>query len=138
MANFCTNCGNKLDLNDTVCSNCGKVIKDRVVREEVEAEKVAEDKESISNQTQNNNKNQNYNPQAKNRVVAGLLAIFLGGFGVHNFYLGYNGRAIAQLLITVLSCCTLSFISALWGFIEGILILSGNIETDAYGNKLVD
>ena len=127
-----------MDLNDTVCSNCGKVIKDRVVREEVEAEKVAEDKESVSNQTQNNNKNQNYNPQAKNRVVAGLLAIFLGGFGVHNFYLGYNGRAIAQLLITVLSCCTLSFISALWGFIEGILILSGNIETDAYGNKLVD
>lgn len=127
-----------MDLNDTVCSNCGKVIKDRVVREEVEAEKVAEDKESVSNQTQNNNKNQNYNPQAKNRVVAGLLAIFLGGFGAHNFYLGYNGRAIAQLLITVLSCCTLSFISALWGFIEGILILSGNIETDAYGNKLVD
>lgn len=71
-------------------------------------------------------------------MVAGLLAIFLGGFGAHNFYLGYNGRAIAQLLITVLSCCTLSFISALWGFVEGILILSGNIETDAYGNKLVD
>lgn len=138
MANFCTNCGNKLDLNDTVCGNCGKVIKDRVVREEVEAEKVTEDKKSVSDQTQNNNKSQNYNPQTKNRVVAGLLAIFLGGFGAHNFYLGYNGRAIAQLLITVLSCCTLSFISALWGFVEGILILSGNIETDAYGNKLVD
>lgn len=138
MANFCTNCRNKLDLNDTVCSNCGKVIKDRVVREEVEAEKVTEDKKSVSDQTQNNNKSQNYNPQAKNRVVAGLLAIFLGGFGVHNFYLGYNGKAIAQLLITVLSCCTLSVISSLWGFVEGILILSGNIETDAYGNKLVD
>lgn len=135
MANFCTNCGNKLNLNDTVCSNCGKAVKDRVVREEVKAEKVTEEtKESTSNQ----NQNQNYNPQAKNRVVAGLLAIFLGGFGVHNFYLGYNGRAIAQLLITVLSCCTLSFVSALWGFIEGILILSGNIETDAAGNKLVD
>ena len=137
MANFCTNCGNKLNLNDTVCSNCGKSVKDRVVREEVKAEKVTEEtKESTSNQNQT--QNQNYNPQAKNRVVAGLLAIFLGGFGVHNFYLGYNGRAIAQLLITVLSCCTLSFVSALWGFIEGILILSGNIETDAAGNKLVD
>lgn len=137
MANFCTNCGNKLNLNDTVCSNCGKAIKDRVVREEVKAEKVTEEtNESSTNQNQT--QNQSYNPQAKNKVVAGLLAIFLGGFGVHNFYLGYNGRAIAQLLITVLSCCTLSFVSSLWGFVEGILILSGNIDTDASGNKLVD
>lgn len=137
MANFCTNCGNKLNLNDTVCSNCGKAVKDRVVREEVKAEKVTEEtNESSTNQTQT--QNQSYNPQAKNKVVAGLLAIFLGGFGVHNFYLGYNGRAIAQLLITVLSCCTLSFVSSIWGFIEGILILSGNIDTDASGNKLVD
>lgn len=137
MANFCTNCGNKLNLNDTVCSNCGKAVKDRVVREEVKAEKVTEEtNESSTNQAQT--QNQSYNPQAKNKVVAGLLAIFLGGFGVHNFYLGYNGRAIAQLLITVLSCCTLSFVSSIWGFVEGILILSGSIDTDASGNKLVD
>lgn len=133
MANFCTNCGNKLNLNDTVCSNCGKEIKDRVVREEVKAEKV-EDKEF----TDVKSEKQNVNPQAKNKIVAGLLGIFLGGFGVHNFYLGYTGKAVAQLLITVLSCCMLSFVSSIWGFIEGILILSGNIDTDANGNKLVD
>lgn len=133
MANFCTNCGNKLNLNDTVCSNCGKEIKDRVVREEVKAEKV-EDKEF----TDVKNEKQNVNLQAKNKIVAGLLGIFLGGFGVHNFYLGYTGKAVAQLLITVLSCCMLSFVSSIWGFIEGILILSGNIDTDANGNKLVD
>lgn len=133
MANFCTNCGNKLNLNDTVCSNCGKEIKDRVVREEVKAEKV-EDKEF----TDVKSEKQNVNLQAKNKVVAGLLGIFLGGFGVHNFYLGYTGKAVAQLLITVLSCCMLSFVSSIWGFIEGILILSGNIDTDANGNKLVD
>lgn len=133
MANFCTNCGNKLNLNDTVCSNCGKEIKDRVVREEVKAEKV-EDKEF----TDVKSEKQNVNLQAKNKVVAGLLGIFLGGFGVHNFYLGYTGKAVAQLLITVLSCCMLSFVSSIWGFIEGILILSGNIDTDANGNRLVD
>ncbi len=133
MANFCTNCGNKLNLNDTVCSNCGKEIKDRVVREEVKAEKV-EDKEF----TDVKSEKQNVNLQAKNKVVAGLLGIFLGGFGVHNFYLGYTGKAVAQLLITVLSCCMLSFVSSIWGFIEGILILSGNIDTDANGNKLID
>lgn len=133
MANFCTNCGNKLNLNDTVCSNCGKEIKDRVVREEVKAEKV-EDKEF----TDVKSEKQNVNLQAKNKIVAGLLGVFLGGFGVHNFYLGYTGKAVAQLLITVLSCCMLSFVSSIWGFIEGILILSGNIDTDANGNKLVD
>lgn len=140
MANFCTKCGSKLELNDTVCPNCGALIKDRVVKEEVVAEKVDDTKSkgntySNSNSTSTNN---TYNPQAKNKVVAGLLGIFLGGFGVHNFYLGYTGKAVAQLLITVLSCCMLSFVSSIWGFIEGILILSGNINKDADGNDLVE
>ena len=134
MANFCTNCGNKLDLNDTVCSNCGKEVRSKTVKVEVQAEKVNDEvKEENVNQTSNN-----FSRPGKNKVVAGLLGIFLGSFGVHNFYLGYTGKAVAQLLITVLSCCTLSFISSIWGFIEGILILAGNIDTDAYGNKLVD
>lgn len=120
MANFCTQCGNKLELNDTICSNCGRLIKGNKVVEEVEAIKVEKIKKTNS----------------KNKIVAGLLGVFLGGFGVHNFYLGYYGKAIAQLLITVLSCCTLSFVSSIWGFIEGILILSGNIDKDASGNKL--
>ena len=37
----------------------------------------------------------------KSQVAAGLLAFFLGFFGIHNFYLGYKGKAIAQLLITI-------------------------------------
>ncbi len=37
----------------------------------------------------------------KNRIVYILLAFFLGCFGIHNFYAGYIGRGIAQLLITV-------------------------------------
>lgn len=31
----------------------------------------------------------NTNPNAKSKMAAGLLGIFLGSFGVHNFYLGY-------------------------------------------------
>ena len=139
MANFCTKCGSKLELNDTVCPNCGALIKGRVVKEEVVAEKVEEQKsEESKNANVNSNTNNTYNPQAKNKVVAGLLGIFLGGFGVHNFYLGYTGKAVAQLLITVLSCCMLSFVSSIWGFIEGILILTGNINKDADGNDLVE
>ena len=39
---------------------------------------------------------------AKQRIVYILLALFLGTLGVHNFYAGYTGKAIAQLLITLL------------------------------------
>ena len=32
----------------------------------------------------------------KSKMVAGLLGIFFGSFGVHNFYLGYNTKAVLQ------------------------------------------
>lgn len=76
-------------------------------------------------------------PNTKSKLVAGLLGIFLGTFGVHNFYLGYNGKAVAQLLMTILSCGALAAVSAVWGLIEGILILAGStITTDATGRPL--
>ena len=78
------------------------------------------------------------NPNAKSKIAAGLLGIFLGAFGVHNFYLGYTGKAVAQLLITILSCGVLSFASGVWGLIEGILILTGSITVDGNGNELRD
>ena len=71
---------------------------------------------------------------AKSKLVAGLLGIFLGGFGIHRFYLGYTGIGIIQIVVTLITCGA----GALWGFIEGILILVGNINTDAQGNPLTD
>ncbi|MBQ9337436.1 MAG: TM2 domain-containing protein [Lentisphaeria bacterium] len=38
----------------------------------------------------------------KSRLAYILLAIFLGGFGVHNFYAGYTQKAVIQLLLTLL------------------------------------
>ena len=76
--------------------------------------------------------------QQKSKVVAGILGFLLGAFGVHNFYLGYTGKGIAQVLITVLSLGLLSPISGLWGLIEGILILVGNINVDGRGIPLSD
>jgi TM2 domain-containing membrane protein YozV len=69
----------------------------------------------------------------KSKTTAALLAFFLGGLGVHNFYLGFTGKAIAQLLITILSVGTLAWISYLWAFVEFILILTGKIAKDAAG-----
>lgn len=37
----------------------------------------------------------------KSRLAYILLGLFLGGLGIHNFYAGYAGRGVAQLLITL-------------------------------------
>jgi TM2 domain-containing membrane protein YozV len=75
---------------------------------------------------------------ARSRLAAGLLGILLGYFGVHRFYLGYTGIGLTQLLITILSLGILSPITWLWGLIEGIMILTGSISTDAAGRPLRD
>ena len=71
----------------------------------------------------------------KSRIAAGVLGIFLGGLGVHRFYLGYVSIGVVQILVTFLTCG----IGQLWGFIEGICILAGGaITTDAEGRPLRD
>ena len=112
MAKFCSNCGAELNEGADVCLKCGKKV--------------------------NGGNSTNNDPNAKSKVVAGVLGILLGSLGVHNFYLGYTSKAVAQLLISVLSCGFLAVISGIWGLIEGIQILSGNINVDAQGNPLKD
>ena len=111
MAKYCSNCGKELTDEQDICLNCGVKV---------------------------NKGNTSGDPNAKSKLAAGLFGIFLGTFGVHNFYLGYTGKAIAQLLITVLSCGLLSFVSYIWGLIEGIMILASNDYKDADGNSLRD
>ena len=75
---------------------------------------------------------QAYDPR-KSKLLAGLLGIFLGGAGVHRFYLGYIGIGIAQIVVTLITCG----FGWIWGLIEGILILVGSgITTDADGHPL--
>ena len=71
--------------------------------------------------------------EPKSKMAAGLLGIFLGSLGVHNFYLGFTGKAVAQLLITLLTCGIGGAISGIWGLIEGIMILTGSIAVDGHG-----
>jgi TM2 domain-containing membrane protein YozV len=82
----------------------------------------------------------NVDPLAKSRVVAGILGILLGAFGVHRFYLGYVGIGILMVCLTVLSLGFLSFVPAIWGLVEGILILvrSPSFQNDATGRPLRD
>lgn len=62
----------------------------------------------------------------KNKIVAALLAFFLGSFGVHKFYLGYNGAGLAMLLLSVFGAILLfipTIIIGLIAFVEFIIYL---------------
>ena len=70
--------------------------------------------------------------QESKRVLAGVLAILLGVFGVHKFILGYTKEGIITLVITVLisivSCGIFSGLMGLVGLIEGIIYLTKSDE----------
>ncbi|GAB2866479.1 TM2 domain-containing protein [Nocardioides pacificus] len=70
----------------------------------------------------------------KSKVVAGILGILLGGFGVHQFYLGNSKKGAIQIGVTLVTCG----VGSLWGFVEGILYLIGKegFTTDAQGRTL--
>ena len=72
----------------------------------------------------------------KSKIAAGLLGIFLGGFGAHRFSLGYSGVGVAMLLLTILSLGILAPVVVIWGLIEGIVILCGGMR-DRWGRQLV-
>ncbi len=72
--------------------------------------------------------------EPKSKLVAGLLGIFLGGLGIHRFYLGYTKMGI-YIILSDLLCG----VGSIWGLIEGIMILCGSgITTDADGVPLKD
>ena len=104
---------------------------------------------------------------ARSRVVAGLLGIFLGGFGAHNFYIKRTGRAVIQLLVSLVYLIAyisfmvfvrlstdyfaiglfgiLIFVGFLarvgigiWAFVESILLFCGNTKVDGRGRPFRD
>lgn len=71
------------------------------------------------------NSNENWNqpqaPQQENKkIAAAICALLIGGIGVHKFILGYNKEGIIQIIISLVSCGTLSIIPV----IEGIIYLT--------------
>ena len=66
----------------------------------------------------------------KDKILAGLFAIFLGAFGIHKFYLGYKTPGIIVLVINTVGLLLTMFlffipnyIVCVIGIIEGILYL---------------
>lgn len=106
--NFCPNCGAKVATGAAFCATCGMQFAQPAMQPNATVQ--------------------------KSKIAAGLLGLFLGGWGVHNFYLGFTTKAVIQLILTIFTCG----IASLWGFIEGIMILAGSIKVDANGVPLKD
>ena len=66
----------------------------------------------------------------KTKLVAILLAFFLGGLGIHRFYLGHKGTGVAMLLITVLTCGYGAIITGPWALIDVILIATDSLREE--------
>jgi len=63
-------------------------------------------------------------PQENKKILAGVLAIVLGGLGVHKFILGYSKEGIIQLILGVVTCG----IGGIIGLVEGIIYLTKTDE----------
>lgn len=64
----------------------------------------------------------------KDKVVAGLLAIFLGPLGIHKFYLGYTKEGVIMLLISLFTCGIGATVIEVIALIEGIVYLTKTDE----------
>ena len=87
---YCSACGNQLSSQSAFCANCG----------------------------QSNLANPTFAVEIKSRVTAGILAILVGGFGVHKFYLGKIGTGLLYFFF-----CW-SGVPTVFGLIEGIIYLT--------------
>ena len=102
---FCYNCGHEVNPGAVICTNCGASVKMAAA---------------------------NTSGEQKSKLVAVLLAFFLGGIGIHDFYLGYTKYGIIKIVLTV---CT-GFGGSVWALIDFIRLLTGSLNTDANGVEL--
>ncbi|WP_019871748.1 TM2 domain-containing protein [Salinispora oceanensis] len=69
----------------------------------------------------------------KSKIVAGVLQVVLGSFGVGRFYMGHTKIGVLQLIVTLVTCG----IGGIWGVVDGVLILiKGGV--DGQGRPLRD
>ncbi len=113
---YCPNCGASTSAKQIICVKCGT---------------------GLTMQTQTNpypgadySQSNGYNApkQIVDKSTAGLLAILLGGFGIHQFYMGNTKSGILHLVITFVTCGFGSIIA----LIEGIKYLSMTDEEFNY------
>ncbi len=126
-------------MSDENNDNLGDKIENEANEASNDAKETAKEFKEEAKSTANEFKeswNQVTNNQDNKKMIAGILAIVLGAFGVHKFILGYNKEGIILLvvsLIGVVTTCIIigSFIlmaTGIVGLIEGIIYLTKSDE----------
>ena len=148
---FCPKCGSQVGDDEAFCGNCGNSLKGTLPTTNVSD--VTETQSPIPNQVAapqapsiNINLSQNQQNQGvlgaafanppqelKSKEVTGLLCIFLGWLGIHDFYVGKTTLGVIKLILTCLVVS--SFIVGIWVIIDLICILSGSY-CDRWGRPL--
>ena len=116
MSVYCPQCGAPAQPGATKCEYCGAAIAQQTVQQNVQ-----QPVQQVVYVQQNANP-ERANWPIKNKIVAALLALLLGGLGIHKFYLGQSGKGILYLVF----CWT--YIPGILALIEGITILCSNDE----------
>lgn len=128
--NVCPQCGAPINPDASECKFCGEKLVQKAVNQTMNQNPMA-GQPQVQNvyiqQPQQPVMQPMYtgiNPSwpIKNKIVAGILAILLGGIGIHKFYLGKIGMGILYV------CFCWTGIPAIIGFIEGLLYLCSNDE----------
>ena len=70
----------------------------------------------------------NDGPSGKSRGIAGLLALLMGAFGLHYFYIGKTTAGVVFLIISLLSCFLLSPVVHILAVIQGVLFFTSTQE----------
>lgn len=120
MATTCPQCGANLDVGAAECKYCGERI--AVAAQPSYVQQPAAPQPQQVYYAQQSAPQAGINPAwpIKNKVVAGILGILLGGLGIHKFYMGQIGMGVLYLVF----CWT--GIPVIVGFIEGIVYLCSN------------
>ena len=117
MSVLCPQCGAPANEGTNKCEYCGAAIAQPVQQATPQAQP-----QQIVYVQQNAANPERANWPIKNKIVAAILALILGGLGIHKFYLGQIGKGILYLIF----CWT--YVPAIIAFIEGIVILCSNDE----------
>ena len=119
---YCTNCGVILENDAVFCTNCGHKV-----------EKAGTNGRDFMHDI--NTGYQNMMARPKSRLIAGILAVVLGMWGIHDFYLGYTRKGVTHLLMYVFF---LGWVSGIWALIEALYIFTDQNAADADGVPLTD
>ncbi len=119
----CPQCGAPADITLTQCKYCGEKFNFQNEQQIVQQPIYQQPSQPVyQTQPQQVPMYDGIDPSwpIKSKNVAGVLAIFLGGFGIHKFYLG----KVFQGIIYLIFCWT--YIPSIIAFVEGIIYLLSN------------